>query len=627
MNKLNFAALGCCLALTGCDNPNRDYDEAALIEPEITPVVTTWVTGTPKAGSSMAISYTCDSCQDDLTTYEWLVRYNGDTDWTTRSTTNVIKIDETEHDISVMVNISTYDLNSEPLEVISRTYDLTDQSTFNKAEFHSFSDNGYVLVINDSIYMSSDEAETMFPVRAHLQDPLDADTLIYPETMPALSEPNGFTNRQELYKFPNSRWGIGADANGLSSELVEFEGAELVIDCNGEFVTYEGSTISRFDETDLTTATYSYPTADTYAEFDMYCGNGIFVQQSGNTAIYLPEVSDPRPETEILITDYAIDSYFSNAAFSGYINTAGELVLLGNNLPAMSFVETGVAQVLTNVTSDEITVVLYDNRIFRIGDQGTTFSEQIHLSGETITATSKQNPTNSTDADLIDVYETSGGHLLLSSEYMTDGFYMATTESSCSELFVTYDIQATAYSTTGRDSDIFTLTDANNNIYACNTAMLESDPTLQITHTTLNSTNYNNLASIKGKEEVFVFADEAVALEAFTIGVDSNDTPTFNSYSLNAVDEIQLLNFGTNHAGSNGNVTRADGSQLIFGTIAEASGENLMTVSPLEGWDHLNTRCYDNICITVHANTEGSLKVSGITSVANVNAEYEGLIQ
>ncbi|EGR2229323.1 hypothetical protein DZF79_13925 [Vibrio parahaemolyticus] len=637
-NKSALALLLSALFLSGCENGNNIHGDNETTPPVEPPEETVLIESVSFSGqftpnSKVSMSFECSGCDLDATTTKWVVTKRSEPLYNRESTSRTLEISEVEADAQISLTISPVDQDGKKQEDVVKTFDLETKKGFDEAKFFHFGKDGYVIRLNEDTFLSSQNAETMAPKHVYLVNKDDPSLKDFAIDMPSIDEPSGSFMRKELYEFPNKRWGIAVNANGESQELTEFEGGEYVLDCGTEYFTYKGTTISRFDESNLGTPVHTYD-AGTLDEVNAYCGHGVVFEKIGNTAVYFPKKGDPRPETEVELTDISPNTFFTNQAFSGYLTPTGELKLLGESLPPLAFSKTGAKKVYNNISANEITVEFDDGTFYRVGDFGAKYIEVVSAAdATTVKDVNTQAPSKPTDLNLVDFLYLDNGSILTSSELAEDGFYDPLTNKSCSEWInesanggsikgVNLTVAA------GNNSLPVMATDRNGYLYACNPNKASVNIDDKLTEQSIDG-NYTQIKQSKGTNEVYLLDQGANKIAAYTVSIDADGKPIVSPYSLDNIDDqIDMLGFSAQNNGSNISVVRADGTQLILGSIAGVTGDKSILFSGYETWNHLNTLCSDSQCMSVHSNEAGDVDIAVINNKNSViKYNYEGLVK
>lgn len=641
-NKSALALLLSALVLSGCENGNNIHgsnETPPPVEPPVEPpeetvfIESIALSGKFIPNSTVSMNFECSGCDLDATTIKWVVTKRSEPLYNRERIGRTLEISELESDAQITLIISPVDLAGEKQDDVVKNFDLDAKKGFDEANFFHFGNDGYVIRLNGDIFLSSQNAETMAPKHTYLVNKDDPSAKDFAIAMPSLGEPSGSFIRKELYEFPNKRWGIAVNANGESQELTEFEGSEYVLDCGTEFFAYKGTTISRFDETNLSLPIHTYDVG-TLSKVNAYCGHGVVFEKGGNTAIYFPKKGDPRPEAEVEIADIKPNTLFTNQAFSGYLTTTGELKLLGENLPPLAFSKLGAKEVYNNISANEITVEFDDGTFYRVGDFGAKYLEVVSAAeATTVKSSNNQPPRKSTDLNLVDFLHLDNGNILTSSELAEDGFYDPLTNKSCA-----YWINESSNGgsikgvnltvAAGNNSQPVIATDHNGYLYACNPNKASVNIDDKITEQSIDG-NFTLIKQSKGTNEVYLLDKEANKIVAYTVSVDSNGKPVVSPYSLDNIDDqVDMLGFSEENNGSNISIVRADGTQLILGSIAGITGDKSITFSGYEKWNHLNTLCSDSQCMSIHSNEGGDVEVAVINNKNSViKYRHEGLIK
>ncbi|MCY9861097.1 hypothetical protein OTK49_00940 [Vibrio coralliirubri] len=657
-------ALGAVL-LTGCKNGNNDSDIVNPPEPPpevVTPVTEISLIGTPKAGSTISANLVCDVCdlESDKTYIEWTVTKSFDTQYKRIVKGNTLSILPTEENSIITMVFKSINAEGEELGDVTKVYDLSKgmEGGFDSASMHKFNADGFVIQINGNIFLSSANG-TLSPSRVHLEGEVAAEKGEEPETvkeyaisMPALSGAESAYNRVELYEFPNKRWGVGADNTGKSTELVEFSGAELVIDNGDEFFVVKDGKISRYASNNLTTPIHE---AAAPSIVEAFVGIGTLFQLSDNNAIYFPAKGDPRPELDIAITDMRSGSFFSSRELSGYITTSDELILLA--LPVAAFPTTDVDVVIGNKTSDEFTVIYKDKSAVRVAAQGETTLEVLSVADDLSVVGVEQNkPTLGGESDLADVIKlntnssaSTGSFKVLATSEATNGMFFGGAEpnTSCSDLI--NDASESGVNVAAvlpNDSGVMFAADYDN-VYACNLNHASDDTGKKLTVEPVDGA-ITSIELLKGGDAVYVF--DGATMQEYTFKIptppepevpeDGEEAPEVVVPALAPIieledigdvdsnDERSSIGIENHQLGQNMAIIMSDSSQFIVGKMNDANSGAFTEVAPMNKYNHLGTFCHKTECLSVHSNTEGDVTIQRIEST-NKPAElnYEGLIE
>ncbi|KDM90947.1 hypothetical protein EA58_14425 [Photobacterium galatheae] len=636
------------LFLSGCENGNNIHDTSEpappvdptpVDPPPVTPpeetvlVESVSFSGQFAPHATVAINFQCTGCDMKATKFSWKVTKRSDPTYLRSSMQKTLDILEEEANAQITFTISPVDLDGNLQKDVVKMFDLEKGEGFDHAEFFHFGKDGYVIRLNDNIFMSSQNAETMSPKRVYLLNKDDSGTKDFAIGMPSLREPSGSFLRKELYEFPNQRWGIAINVNGESQELTDFEGDDYVLDCGDEYFTYKGTKVSRYDSANLSVATNTYE-AGALTDVKAYCGHGVVFEKSDNKAVYFPKKGDSRPETSIEIFDMVPETFFTNQAFSGYLTSKGELKLLGQDLPPLAFSKHGIRKVYNNISATEITLEFEDGTFYRVGDFGAKFLEVVPAgTSTTVLGVNAQTPRAPADLNLVDFLYLSNGNILTSGESAEGRFYEPMTNKSCADwlneaandgTLKGVDLTAAA----GNSAQLMMATDKNGYLYACHPDKASVNIDDKMTEQSI-STSYTQMKHSKGTNEVYLLDQNNNTLMAYTVSVDALGKPAFTEYPLDNIDNsVDMLGFGEANQGSNLNVIRADGTQIILGPIAEKTGDKSIVFRGYEAWNHLNTLCSNSQCTSIHSNGAGDV---GIAVINNANSviryTYEGILK
>lgn len=661
-------ALGAVL-LTGCKNGNNDSDIVDPPEPPpevVVPVTEIGIVGTPKAGSTISANIECDTCnwKDTEKTYvEWTITDPNDPAYIVPpQKSKTITIPNREN-LIITMTFRSVDSEGVAMKDVVKVFDLSKgaEGGFDTATMHKFNASGFVIQINESIFLSSESGNTT-PSRVYLDgeptpvsegEPEPEIVKEFAIAMPALDDKHGAYQRIELYEFPNKRWGVGADNSGKSTELTEFAGAELVVDNGDEFFVVKDGKLARFAANDLTTAIHEVAVA---SDAEPFVGVGTMFELDGSNAVYFPAKGDPIPDVEI--SDMRIGSFFSTNDVSGYITTSDEVVLLGSSLPVAAFKTTGVSQVVANRTSDEFTVIYKDKSIVRVTDQGSTVIEVVSVADDlSVVGVSENTPTLVGDAELADVIklnadasETDGAFKVLATSEATNGMFFGGAEpnTTCSDLInEAADLGVNVAAVVPNDSGVMFAADFDN-VYACNLNHASDDMGKKLTIRPVSQA-MTKIELLKGSNSVYFFDGVAVSEYTFDIPVPPEPEvpevpegeeppepevpdlkPVVEVEEIGEVDESEervAIGVENHQLGQNMAIVMSDASQFIVGKMTDPNNGAFIEVAPLSKFNHLGTFCHKSECLSVHSNEAGNVTIQRIEGV-NKPAElrYEGLI-
>lgn len=670
LNKKTALAIAFgAVLLTGCKNGNNDSDIVDPPEPPpevVVPITEIGIVGTPKAGATISANIECDTCDwknTEKTYVEWTITDPKDPAYIVppqRSKTITIPNKE---NLIVTMTFRSADAEGEAMKDVVKVFDLSKgtEGGFDTAAMHKFNASGFVIQINESIFLSSEDGNTS-PSRVYLDGKQAPATDEQPDqeivkefaiAMPALDDKNGAYQRVELYEFPNKRWGIGADGSGKSTELTEFAGAELVTDSGDEFFVVKDRKIARFAASDLTTPIHEVELA---LDAEPFVGVGTMFELDGTNAVYFPAKGDPIPD--VAISDMRFGSFFSTNDVSGYITTTDEVILLGSSLPAAAFTTTGVSQVIANRTSDEFTVIYKDKSIARVTDQGAKVIEVVSASDDlSVVGVAENTPTLVGDANLADVIklnadasETDGAFKVLATSEATNGMFFEGSEpnTSCSDLInEAADTGVNVAAVVPNDSGVMFAADFDN-VYVCNLNHASDDMGKKLTIRPVSQA-MTKIELLKGSNSVYFFDGVAVSEYTFDIPVppepevpevpEGEEPPVPEVPDLKPIVEVEeigevddseereAIGVENHKLGQNMAIVMSDSSQFIVGKMTAPNNGVLIEVPPLSKFNHLGTFCHRSECLSVHSNEAGNVTIQRIEGV-NKPAElrYEGLI-